>query len=144
MKHLKTYKIFESVDKFSTDFVNLIKDICLDLTDIDYKVEVSTGKHSQMSTDQGFNRLKGGDKIHTDALKINVDTNREYDNGFDTTILQSTLYRIKDMSSEFNFLVDVYVLADDEFISVDDAIDLCLDTSRFPLSDYSDITIIIY
>jgi hypothetical protein len=80
-----------------------------------------------------------------EALKVNVITDSEY-NGFNIDVLSSTLERVKTFSSEFDFLVDVYIFADDEFISVDDAIYLCRKDIRltFPMSDYNDITIIIY
>ena len=143
MKYLRKFN--ESVDdKFSDDFINTIKDICLDLTDIYYKVEVRNSAYSLMSgSEQAFNTLRPGDKVIVDSLKIDVLTNSD-EVGFDSDILRSTLERVKSFSSEFNFLVDVYVLGDDEFISVDDAISLCSDDARFTISDYNEITIIIY
>jgi hypothetical protein len=146
MRYLKTYhKLFESsADKFTEDFINNIKDICLDLTDIYYQVDVKVGTYSLMSgPEQAFNRLRPGDKVHVDSLNINIVTESPY-KGFNHHIMISTLERIKSFSSDFNFLVDVYVKADDEFISVDDAMSLCKDDVRFPMSDYTDITIIIY
>jgi hypothetical protein len=61
MRYLKTYhKLFESsIDKFTEDFINNIKDICLDLTDIYYQVDVKVGTYSLMSgPEQAFNRLR--------------------------------------------------------------------------------------
>ena len=143
MKHLRKFN--ESIDdKFSDDFINDIKDICLDLTDIYYKVTVRKSNYSLTSgPEQAFNRLRPGDKVVVDSLKIDVLTNSTY-TGFDSDILKSTLERLKMFSSEFNFLVDVDVPADDEIISVDDAISLCRDDARFPISDYNELTIIIY
>jgi hypothetical protein len=147
MRYLRKFN--ESVDdKFSDDFINTIKDICLDLTDIYYKITVRNSTYSLMSgPEQAFNTLRPGDKVIVDSLKIDVSTNSD-EVGFDSDILRSTLERVKSFSSEFNFLVDVYVgvddYADDEFISADDAMSLCKDDARFPMSDYTDITIIIY
>ena len=97
--------------------------------------------------EQAFNRLRPGDKVHVDSLNINIVTESPY-KGFNQHIMISTLEKIKSFSSDFNFLVDVYVgvddYADDEFISADDAMSLCKDDARFPMSDYTDITIIIY
>ena len=150
MRYLKTYhKLFESsIDKFTEDFINNIKDICLDLTDVYYQVDVKVGTYSLMSgPEQAFNRLRPGDKVHVDSLNINIVTESPY-KGFNQHIMISTLEKIKSFSSDFNFLVDVYVgvddYADDEFISADDAMSLCKDDARFPMSDYTDITIIIY
>jgi len=145
MKYLRKFN--ESNDgKFTDDFINNIKDICLDLSDIYYEISVEVSNYSLMSgTEQSFNRLKPGDKVMVEALKVNVITDSEY-NGFNIDVLSSTLERVKTFSSEFDFLVDVYIFADDEFISVDDAIYLCRKDIRltFPMSDYNDITIIIY
>lgn len=143
MKYLRKFN--ESNDgKFSDDFINNIKDICLDLSDIYYEISVKVSDYSLMSgPEQSFNRLKPGDKVMVEALKVNVISDSEY-KGFDIDVLSSTLERVKTFSSEFDFLVDVYVLGDDEFISVDDAISLCSKDVRFPMSEYNDITIIIY
>lgn len=145
MKYLKIYEEFESsADKFTEDFIDNIKDICLDLTDIYYQVDVKVGTYSLMSgPEQAFNRLRPGDKVLVDSLNIFILTESPY-KGFNHNIMISTLERIKSFSSDFNFLVDVYVTADDEFISVDDAMSLCKDDVRFPMSDYTDIMIIIY
>ena len=143
MKYLRKFN--ESIDgKFSDNFINDIKDICLDLSDIYYDISIRVGDYSLMSgPEQSFNRLKPGDKVMVESLKVNVMSDSGY-NGFDIDILRSTLERVKEFSSEFDFLVDVYVLGDDEFVSVDDAISLCSKDIRFPMSDYNDITIIIY
>jgi hypothetical protein len=142
MRYLKTYKIFESVDKFENDFVSLIKNILSDLTDIDYNVHTSTGKHSQMSTEQSFNRFKRG-SLMADALKIRVYTDSI---GFNVDVLKPVLEDIKNISTDFNFLVDIYIPEDDEYVSVDDAIDLCSETigKLYTIGEYDDITIIIH
>jgi|688.fasta_scaffold475911_2 hypothetical protein len=142
MRYLKTYKIFESVDKFENDFVSLIKNILSDLTDIDYNVHISTGKHSQMSTEQSFNRFKRG-SVMADALKIRVYTDSI---GFNVDVLKPVLEDIKNISTDFNFLVDIYIPEDDEYVSVDDAIDLCSETigKLYTIGEYDDMTIIIH
>lgn len=106
MRHLKTYKIFESTGKFSQDFINIIKDICLELKDVDYTVDISERGYNLVSgTDRGLNRLNPGDKVFTDCLEVRV---RSIDD-INTDILYPVIDLIKNVSEDFNFLVDIYI-----------------------------------
>lgn len=142
MKHLKPFNESASV-KFNSEFIDLIDDICLELSDIDYKIRIKTAKYSLMSTEQSFSILKPGDFVMIDSLKVNVKTTGE----FDGAILSSVLEMIKDFSSESGFLVDVYVDIEDMSMSVDDFILTCLSKKNigdYYFKSYNDITIIIY
>lgn len=117
MKHLKTYKIFESNDnKFTDEFINIIKDICLDLTDIEYTVDYKTV----------VNHI-GSPRYLTSRYLLEVEINSEYETevGFDVDILRDILTNIKDVVSEYGFSVEVYVPANDEYLTIDEAISFC-------------------
>ena len=112
MKHLKTYKLFESNDKLSQDFINIIKDICLDLTDIEYTVNIQSSNRRYL-------------------LEIEI----EADSKFDNEVLKSVFKNIRDVVSEYDLSVEVYIPYSDSWLSINYAI------SSFDFSDYKDITL---
>lgn len=116
--YLKTYKIFESIgNKFSDEFINFVKDTCLDLTDINYKVNISEKTHSLVrGTDRGFNRLKPGDKVSTGSLQIEVINE---DGGFNA-VIYPVIELIQSFSSEYNFFVDIYIPYHHKYVESED------------------------
>ena len=113
MKHLKKYKIFESTSKFSDEFINIIRDICLELKDSDYTVDISESMYNLINgSDRAFNSLNKGDKVLTDCLEIKVKSPDLVGGRWleiNTDILYPIIETIIDVSSDFNFLVDIYI-----------------------------------
>lgn len=151
MRYIKKFN--ESVAKFSDDFISNVEDICLELTDDDCEiVSFFRGYYLLGKTEQAYNRLTDSSKatgtnVTTESFRICVNSKHCQWNKFNITILESTLTRLEELSSNFDFLVDVYIDYMDRYYEVVDIIDLYQDKKKWDRLERmlgTEITIIIY
>lgn len=147
MKYLKSYKLFEDIsidldisdfyqlnrvgkkrikERFNTEFINTLRDFCLDLNDSDHDIKIHLAQYAKNEND--------GKLIYCCCVDI---TSAEYNDYIDWDKLEIVIQEIQSYVSDFGFEVDIEIVNDNEFESADDFL-----TSG--IEEYSAICILIY
>jgi hypothetical protein len=131
LKNLISFKLFESKDNdFPSSFIDDVKDVSLELTDIDLEVE--------------YNFV---DYYKTDSLgrpsskfikSFIIDIKDVSSRFFRWSEIKETVLRIQDISSRLGFKIDIEVPSDDDYLELNDFI------SIYSGEELYDISIIIY
>lgn len=131
MKHLNSFKLFESKDSsFPSSFIDEIKDISLEFSDID--LEVNCNFVEYYKTDSlGRPSSKF---IRAFAIDLKGLSNRF----FRWNEIEETVLRIEDISSRLGFKIDIEVPSDDDYLPLEDFI------SIYSGEELYEISIIIY
>lgn len=131
LKNLISFKLFESKDNdFPSSFVDDVKDVSLELTDIDLEVEYNFVDYYKTDS---LGRPCG---IFIKSFAIDIkDVSSRF---FRWSEIKETVLRIQDISSRLGFKIDIEVPSDDDYLELQDFI------SVYSGEELYDISIIIY
>lgn len=131
MKHLNSFKLFESEDSsFPSSFIDEVKDISLEFTDID--LEVNYNFVDYYKTDS----LGRPSSKFIRAFAIDIkDSSSRF---FRWNEIKETVLRIEDISNRLGFKIDIEIPTDDDYLQLEDFI------SVYSGEELYDISIIIY
>jgi hypothetical protein len=131
LKHLNSFKLFESKDSiFPSSFIDEVKDISLEFTDID--LEVNYNFVDYYKTDS----LGRPSSKFIRAFAIDIkDSSSRF---FRWNEIKETVLRVEDISNRLGFKIDIEIPTDDDYLQLEDFI------SVYSGEELYDISIIIY
>ena len=128
LQRLKNH--FENSDEditqtFDDNFIQTISDMCLELDDLGYQVEIKFPQYKK----------EGVDKILPSCC---IDIDSQSGHFLDNKALEMTIKEIQSYVSDFDLSVDIEITSDDQFVTADEFI------NQYNVEELSAISILIY
>lgn len=128
LQRLKNH--FENSDKditqtFDDNFIQTISDMCLELDDLGYQVEINFPQYHKLGYDEIMPCL---------CVDIDSQSGRFLDN----VVLEMTIKEIQSYVSDFGLSIDIELVSDNQFVTADEFI------NEYNVEELDSISILIY